>query len=195
MMIGLEYWMKTPTTKKLISVTVANEETRNLPNENTDNGMAFSDEKFYDCQAHALGTWIPTVMVEKGQVKEGTRQGYRIRLECLWDVLHDSALATVIYEEQNPAKSNASDIETKDVIVFWKSQLRDDHGRDGNHAAIISTPEIQGGKLMLNTTLSTKNGIKPVEDMTIKQMQEKQPNYVKDAVIGVYRLTQATTFN
>ena len=56
MMIGLEYWMKTPTTKKLISVTVANEETRNLPNENTDNGMAFSDEKFYDCQAHALGT-------------------------------------------------------------------------------------------------------------------------------------------
>ena len=68
MMIGLEYWMKTPTTKKLISVTVANKGTRDWDNKSTADGMAFPDEKFYDCQAYALGTWIPTVMVEKGQV-------------------------------------------------------------------------------------------------------------------------------
>ena len=55
-------------------------------------------------------------MVAKGQVKESTRQGYRIRLESLWDVLHDSALATVIYEQQNPAKANASDINANDVL-------------------------------------------------------------------------------
>ena len=120
-MLGLEYWMKTPTTKKFISATVANKDTKDWNNKNTADGMAFPDEKFYDFQAYALGTWIPTVMVEKGQVKEGTRQGYRIRLESLWDLLHDNALATVIYEERNSAKSNASDVETKDVIVFWKS--------------------------------------------------------------------------
>ena len=120
-MTGLEYWMKTPTTKKLIRVIVANEDTGNWLTENPANGMVISDERFYDCQAHALGTWIPTEMVAKGEVKEGTRQGYRIRLESLWDVLHDSALATVIYEEQNPAESNASDINSNDVSMFWKS--------------------------------------------------------------------------
>ena len=134
-------------------------------------------------------------MVAKGQVKVGTRQGYRIRLESLWDVLHDSALATVIYEEQNPVKSTPSNIKANDIIVFWKPQLRNDHGRDGNHAAIILTPEIQGGKVAPNTNLSTKNGWKPVENMTIEELGARQPNYVEDAVIGVYRLTQATTFH
>ena len=197
LMDGLEYWMKTPTTNKLISVTVANEETRDLPNHNeaSVDGMAFPDIQFYDCQAHALRTWIPTEMVVKGEVKEGTRQGYRIRLECLWDVLHDSELATVIYEELNPAKANVSDIKANDLIVFWKPQLRDDHGRDGVHAAIILTPEVHEGKLTPNTNLSTKNGIKPVEIMTIEQLRARQSGYFKDGpVIGVYRLTQATSF-
>ena len=62
--------MKTPTTKKLISVTVASADTRNLPNENMANGMVFPDEKFYGCQAHALGTWISTEMVAKGRGEE-----------------------------------------------------------------------------------------------------------------------------
>ena len=132
---GLEYWMKTLTTKKLVSVTVANAGTRLFENDKRESGMEFSDEEFYDCQAYALGTWIPTVMLEKKQVKEGTRQGYRVRLESLWDVLHDPALATVIYEEQNPAKADPSDIHANDVIVFWKPEVRPDHGRDGIHAA------------------------------------------------------------
>ena len=200
LMAGLEYWMKTQTTKKLISVTVANAETRDMDSQNTNTGLAWPDENFYDCQAHALGTWIPTQMekigevVIKGKVKEGTRQGYRIRLESLWDVLHDPALATVIYEEQNPAKANASGIEANDVIVFWKPEMRPDHGRDGNHAAIILTPVIQGGKLAPSTNLSTKNGWKDVDTMTLEKLGASQPNYVKDAVIGVYRLTHATTF-
>lgn len=128
-------------------------------------------------------------------MEEGTRQGYRIRLESLWDVLHDPALATVIYEEQNPERANASDIHTHDVIVYWKLELRADHGRDGNHAAIILTPDIQGGKLTPNTNLSTKNGMKLVQTMTMQELAAKQPNYVENAVIGVYRLTQATTFH
>ena len=195
MMMGLAYWMKTLTTKKLVSVTVANAETRLLANDKRESGMEFSDEEFYDCQAYALGTWIPTHMVAKGQVKEGTRQGYRIRLESLWDVLHDPALATVIYEEQNPAKANASDIKANDVIVFWKPQLRADHGRDGNHAARIVTPVIQGGKLAPDTGLSTKNGLKAAQPMTLGELGSQQPNYVKDAVMGVYRLTEATSFH
>ena len=134
-------------------------------------------------------------MVVKGKVKQGTRQGYRIRLESLWDVLHDPALATAIYEEQNPVKANASDSEAKDVIVFWKPEVRPDHGRDGNHAAKILTLVIQGGKLASNTSLSTKNGWSAVENMTLGVLGAKQPNYVKDAVIGVYRLKQATTFH
>ena len=200
MMTGLAYWMKTLTTKKLVSVTIANAETRLFANDKRENGMEFADEEFYDCQAYALGTWIPTQMVAKGQVQEGTRQGYRIRLESLWDVLHDPELAMVIYEEQNPAKANASAIQAHDVIVFWKPEVRPDQGRDGIHAAKILTPVIQGGKLMPNTDLSTKNGLKTVQEMTIAQLGAKQPNYVKDkngkdAVIGVYRLTEPTTFN
>ena len=53
---------------------------------------------------------------------------------------------------------------------------------------------------MPNTNLSTKNSLKTVQAMTIGQLGAKQPNYVKDendmdAVIGVYRLTEATTFH
>lgn len=46
-----------------------------------------------------------------------------------------------------------------------------------------------------NTNLSTKNGMKPVENMTVEELRARQPGYFKDVAIGAYRLTQAATFN
>ena len=218
LMTGQQFCMRTPTTNKIIVVCVADSTTRLLHS-------LEEDYKYYDCQAFALGTWIPANTKKDESINEGwptagkgdklnpsTRQGYRIRLECLWDVLHDSDLADVIYEEQQDSpKPIEIYFQKDDVIVLWKPDLRKDGGRDGAHAMKIHAKE--GASIAIDidaegvweskTNVESKNGATREMGLdgklTIKDVRNKQRNYFETEKVpnlfGIYRLIQPTSFN